>query len=379
MRNCEKRRQPSAAVRRLYADLGRCQRICEDHAERGNDALCEGAGKEQDLRGGEGISENGNDLLTHHARERRACHHTEEGGEVGDDGVEREVIGSVLVGQIDVRQRGHDRARRNAENVLGESHHDVEPYGVRRDEGIRVIGRSMDQKHDRKGTEPIMLGDELLPHTRKEDKEQKVRRIDAVAERVADADVIKDVCVERRVGQVEREGIGSCDQNRAQKTLVFHGKRENIGEFRLCRGRVGEFLWHEPNDTVHDGKRECDKTDGDQHGELLGRTRKRVADRGHDERDGEGDGGVDAARGVEIVHAHVIGQEVGVPCRKAGGKKLVNGVGNDDQHDEPNEQRGLILDDHRKNRDADNADRVIRELARREDPFSPLEMLQQNR
>ena len=149
----------------LYADLGRCQRICEDDAERGNDALCEGADKEKNLCRGEGIAENGNDPISHKARERRACHHTEEGGEVGDDGVEGEVIGSVLIGQIDVGKRGHDRTRRNAEDVLGESHHDVEPYGICRDEGICVISSGVDEKHDRKGAEPIVLGNELLPHT----------------------------------------------------------------------------------------------------------------------------------------------------------------------------------------------------------------------
>lgn len=148
----------------LYAYLGRCQRICEDDAERGNDALCDGTDKEQDLCRGEGIAENGNDPISHEARERRACHHTEEGGEVGDDGVEGEVIGSVLVGQVDVRQGGHDRTRRNAEDVLGESHHDVEPYGIRRDEGICVISGSVNEKHDCKGAEPIMPGNEPLPH-----------------------------------------------------------------------------------------------------------------------------------------------------------------------------------------------------------------------
>lgn len=124
----------------MCANFGRCQRLCEYEAEQSDYALCERTGKEQDLRRGEGVTENGDDTLTHNACECRTYHHAEEGRKVGDDGVEGEVVGSVLVGQIDVRKRGHDRTRGDAENVLGESHHDVEPYGIRCNEGVRVIG-----------------------------------------------------------------------------------------------------------------------------------------------------------------------------------------------------------------------------------------------
>ena len=116
----------------------------------------EGAGKEQDLRGGEGISENGKDPLTHQPREERSDHHAEKRRKVGDDGVEGEIIGSVLVGKVDIGQRGHDRARGNAEDVLRESDHDIEPDGVRRYERIRVIRDCMDDQYDRERTEPIM-------------------------------------------------------------------------------------------------------------------------------------------------------------------------------------------------------------------------------
>ena len=334
--------------------------------------------EKQDLRRGEGITENGENVFSHKTRERRTCHHAEERGEVGNDGVEGEVIGSVLVGQIDIGQRCHDRSRGNAEDVLGKADGDVEPDGIRRDEGIRVIGGGVDEKHDGERAEPIMPRDQLLPHIREENKEQKVGCVDAVAERIADADVIENVCVERCVGQIEREGIGCGDEDGAQKTLVFERKREDVGKLCFRLGRVRKFLGNKPDHAVNDGKRERDESDGDEHGELLRRTRKRIADRGNDERDGEGDGGVYAARGVEVVHAHVVGQEVGVPCGEAGGEQLVDGIRGDDQNDEPKQKHIGIGDEHRQYGDADNADGIIGKLAYDKDPFPFPEPLKEN-
>ena len=143
--------------------------------------MCKGASEEKDLRRGEGVSENGKNLLAHQAREYRSRHHAEKCGEVGDDRVEGKIVRSVLVGKIDVRQGGHDRSRCDTEHVLGEAHDDVEPYCVSRDEGVGVIRSGVNNKDDRKGAEPIMSGDELLPHTGEEDKEEEVGCVDAVA------------------------------------------------------------------------------------------------------------------------------------------------------------------------------------------------------
>ena len=140
----------------LHTGFGRCEGVCEDDAEKRNDALSNGADEKQDLRAGERISENGKDIFSHKARERCSEHHAEEGCHVGNDGVEREIIRSVFIGQIEIRQRGHDRARGNAEDVLRESDHDIEPDGVRRYERIRVIRDCMDDQYDRERTEPIM-------------------------------------------------------------------------------------------------------------------------------------------------------------------------------------------------------------------------------
>ena len=336
------------------------------------------ADEKQDLRGGEGITENGENVFSHQTSKRRACHHAEEGCKVGDDGVEGEVIGPILVGQIDIGQRCHDRSRGNAENVLGEADGDVEPDGIRRDERIRVIGGGVDEKHDGERAEPIMPRDQLLPHIREENKEQKVSRVDAVAERIADADVIENVCVERCVGQIEREGIGCGDEDGAQKTLVFERKREDVGKLCFCFGRVRKFLGNKPDHAVNDGKRKRDESDGDEHGKLLRRARKRIADRGNDKRDGEGDGGVYAARRVKVVHAHVVGQEVSVPCGKAGGEQLVDGIRGDDQNDEPEQKHIGVGNKHRQYGDADDADGIVEELTCDKDPFSFPEPFKKN-
>ena len=132
-------------------------------------------------------------------------------------------------------------------------------------------------------------------------------------------------------------------------------------------------------DTVDDRKRKGDESDDDEHGELMLRSRERVSDCGYDQRDGERNGAVDTACGVEIVNAHVVGQEICVPCGKSRGEELVDRVRNDDQNDEPKQKHIGVCDDHRQDGDADNADGVIGELARHEDPFPLFEVLEQNR
>lgn len=337
------------------------------------------AGKEQDLRGGEGITENHEKTVAHKAREDRAEHHAEESGEVGNDRVEGKIIRSVLVGQIDIRQGGHDGTRRNAQHVLRKTDGDIKPDGVRRYEGIRVIGCRVDQKHDGKRAEPIMTGDQLFPHIREEDEEKEVSGVDAVTERIADADVLQNISVEGCIGEVERKGIGGGDEDRAEEALISERKGEDIGKFRFCRRCIGEFLWNQPDRAVHDRKREGDESDGDEHGPLLRRALEAVTDGGNGKRNGKGDGAVDAACGVKIIHTDVIGQEIGVPGRKAGGKKLVYGVGDDDENDEPKQKCLGVLDEHGKHGDTEDVDGIERKLARNEYPFSFFEALKDGR
>ena len=82
----------------MYARFGRRKGCCEDDAEECDDTLCDGADEKQDLRAGEGVSEYGNDIVAHKARERRTEHHAEECGEISDDGVEGKIVRSVLIG-----------------------------------------------------------------------------------------------------------------------------------------------------------------------------------------------------------------------------------------------------------------------------------------
>ena len=363
----------------LYARFGRRKGCCEDDAEECDDTLCDGADEKQDLRAGEGVSEYGNDIVAHKACERRTEHHAEEGCHIGDDGVEREIIRSVLVRQVEIRERRHDRARGNAENVLRKTNDDVEPNGIRRDEGIRVIRSGVDEKHDGERAEPIMLRYQSFPHLREEDEEEEIRCVDAVTEGIADADVLKNVRVERCVGEVEGKGISGGDEDRAEETLVFKGKREDIRKLRDRCLRVREFLGDEPDDAVNDGEGERDITNDRQHRELVGRARERVTDGGNDECEDIRKCAVDATCGIEIVYAHVVGQEVRVPCGKAGSEELVDGVCRDDEHDEPDEHLVGILDECRKQRDADDVDEIRQKLAGNKDPFSPFEALEDER
>ena len=311
-------------------NFGRGQGFCREYADNGDHALERCADEKKNLRGGEWKAENAEDFLAHDACENRAEHHAEEGGEVGDDGVEGKVIRSVLIGQIDIGQRGRDGSRRNAEDMLEEADGNVEPDSVCRDEGVSVIGCRVENQNNGKRAEPIMSGDQLFPHIREEDEKKEIRGVDAVAERIADANVLKDIGVEGCVGEVERECIGGGNQDRAEKTLILEGERKNIGKFCVRFFCVRKFLRNQPDQAVNHGKRKCDESDGNEHCGFLRRSLERVTDGGNDKRDGKCDGTVDAACGIEIVYADIIRQEICVPRGKAGGEELVDGVGNDD-------------------------------------------------
>ena len=275
------------------------------------------ADEKKNLRGGEGEAENAEDFLAHNACENRAEHHAEEGGEIGNDGMEGKIIRSVLVGQIDIWQRGRDGSRRYAEDMLKETDGNVEPDGVCRDEGVSVIGCRVEDQDDSERAEPIMSGDQLFPHIREEDEEKEIRGVDAVAKRIADADVLKDIGVKGCIGEVERKRIGSGNQDRAEEALILEGKCKDIGEFRARFFCVRKFFRNQPDQTVDNGERKRDESDGDEHCGFLSRSFERVTDGGNDERDSKRDGAVDAACGIEIVYADVIRQEVCVPCGKA--------------------------------------------------------------
>ena len=284
--------------------------------------------------------------------------------------MERKVICSVFIGQIDVRQGRHDGARRHAEYVLGEADGDIEPDSVCRNEGIRVIGCRVENQHDGKRAEPIMSGNQLLPHIGEEDKEQKIRGVDAVAERIADADVVKDIRVERCVGEIECERIRCGDQNCAEKAFVFEGKCEDIGKFCFRCGCIGEFLRNQPDHAVYDCKSEGDESDGDEHRSFLRGVFQTIADCGNCERNGKRDGAVDTACGIEIIYANVIRKKICVPGGKSGSEKLVDGVCDDDQNDEPKQKRFGIFNQHGEQGDTDDIDGIERKLARNKNPFS---------
>ena len=300
----------------------------------------------------------------------RAEHHAEKCGEVGNDGMERKIIRSVFVGQIDIRQGRHDGSRCDAEHVLGKPNGDIKPNGICRNERIGVIGCRVEDQNDGERAEPIMLGDQLLPHIGEEDKEQKRRGVDAVAERIADTYVIQNVGVERGIRNIERKRISSGDHDRAEKTSVFEGKRKDIGKFRARFRGVRKFLWNQPDRAIYDGKRKGDEADGDEHGSFLRCIFQAIADCGNGKRNREGDGTVDAAGGIEIIHADVIGQKICIPCGKAGSEKLIDCVCYDDKDDESKQKRLWILDQHRKQCDADNIDGIECQFARNKNPFS---------
>ena len=363
----------------LYACFGRCEGVGEKNAEDSDHALRDGTHEKQNLRAGEGVSENGKDVISHITREERAEHHTEEGCHIGNDGVEREVIRSVFVGKVDVRERGHDRTRCDAEDMLREADDDVQPDRIRCYERIRVIRQGVNDQDNGERAEPIEFGDQPFPHIREEDEKQEIRCVDTVTKRIADADVFQNISVERCIGQVQREGVRCGDQDRAEKAFIFERERKDIGELCARGFCIGEFFGNQPDHAVDDGERKRDITNGDQHRSFLGGILQCVADCGNDEREDIGKRAVDTACGVKVVYADVIGQEVRVPRGEAGREELVDRACEDDQDDKPNEHLIEIGNECRQERDADDIDEIVEQLARNEYPLSLAEAFEDQR
>ena len=309
--------------------LRRCQSSRKDERNDSHKHLCGTGSEEQELRAAEGVSEEGDAArvavaVCKEVCEDRAEHQRQEYRNVGYDRMEREVIGAVRFRQVNVRQRGEDRAGRYAQNVLRKADGDIEPQRICRDKGIHEIGGRVDQHDNCQRAEPIKLGDELLPHRREEDEEEEIRCVDAIAKCVADADVLQDIGIECGVGKVCCEGITGADQNGQQEFLFLKRKGENVGELGFGNGCVGVFLRQKKDETVDDGERKCNKTNDRQHEELVLGACHLIADRGNDESNEEGDEAVDAARGIKIVYANVLGKEICVPCGISGGKERVD-------------------------------------------------------
>ena len=142
--------------------------------------------------------------------------------------MEGKIIRAVCFGQVDIRQGREDRACCHTQNMLGEAHDDIKPNGVCRDEGIHEEGRRVEKHHDGQRAIPIELGDQLFPHRREEDEEKEIGGVDTVAKRVADADVMRNVGVQRCIGQVRGKGICCRDEDGEEKFLFLKWQNENL-------------------------------------------------------------------------------------------------------------------------------------------------------
>ncbi len=218
------------------------------------------ADEQKNLCGREGITENTENGIAHESCEERAEHHAEKCGKIGNDCMEGEIICSVFLGQIDIRKRCHNGSRSNAEDMLRKTDGDIKPNGVCRYKGIGIIGCCVQKQYDGKGAEPIMPGNQFFPHVGKEEEKQKISGIDAVTQRITNADILQNIGIERGVGEIEREGIGCGNQDRTEKTLVFDGKQEDIGKFCARFLCVGIFFWNQPDGAIRDRKRESDES-----------------------------------------------------------------------------------------------------------------------
>ena len=364
--------------------LRRCQSSRKDERNDSHKHLCGTGSEEQELCAAEGISEEGNAAGIAVAGckevcEDRAEHQRQEYRDIGYDRMEGEVVGAVRFRQMNVRQGRKDRAGRYAQNVLRKADGDIKPQRICGDKGIHEIGSRMDQYDNCQRAEPIELGDELFPHRREEDEEEEIRRVDAVAKRVADADVLKDVGIECGVGEVCREGVTGADQNGQQEFLFLEGKSENVGKLCFGNGCVGVFLRQKKDETVYDGECKCDKTNDRQHEKLVLGACHLIADRGNDEGDKEGDEAVDTARSIKIVYANMLGKEVCMPCGITGGKERVDGAIQNGQRYEAEDQHLGILNEHRQDRDTENADGVAAHSDGEKKPFTLGESFQNPR
>ncbi len=278
------------------------------------DTRCE----KQDLRTAEGITDKGDASRfavkpREEIRENGTDHHADENREVGKNRMEREIIRAIRFGQMNVRQGREDRARCHAEDMLREANDDVKPEGVCRDERIHKESCRVEQHDDGQRAEPIELGDELFPHRREEDEEKEIGGVDAVAKRVAHADVLQNVSVQGCVGKVCGKRICRRDENGEQKFLFLKGQGKDIGKLCARGGGVREFLRDKKDKAVNSGERIRDKTNDRQHQKLVLSACHLIADGGNDERDEKREKAIDTARRVEIVDAHVFGQEVCMP------------------------------------------------------------------
>lgn len=359
---------------RICEKLGRCKLFVAVKCEKTHEDLTCCTREKENLRAGEAEPENIQRVITHKACKGCADHHAEECGKVGKDRMERKIVGSVLVGEIDIWERCHDGIDDNTHDMLSEADDDIQPNGIRRYERICKIGRCLQKEHKTECAEPIMLGDELFPHRGEKDEEKEVSRVDAVTKRIADTDLVY-VYVEGRVGEVGNEGIRCGNQNRAKEATIFEGQRENIGKLCFCRDGVWIFLGNEPNEAIDHSECKRDIADKRQHEKLVGGIAQAITDKGHEKRDGEGDGAIDTAGCIEIVDAHVIGQEVRVPRGKTRGKKLVDAACRKGQHDKADNEELMVMNECRKQRDADDIDEVCGELAHNEDDLAFAEML----
>lgn len=293
--------------------------------------------------------------------------------------MECEIIGAVRFRQMNVRQGRKDRAGCYAQNVLRKADGDIQPQRISGDKGIHEIGSRMDQHDNCQCAEPIELRDELLPHRREEDEEEEICCVNAVTKGVADADVLQDVGIECSVGKVCRKRITGADQDGQQEFLFLKGKGENVGELSFGNGCVRIFLRQKKDKTVYDRERKCDKTNDRQHEKLVLGACHLIADRGNDEGDKEGDEAVDTARSIKIVYANMLGKEVCVPCGITGGKERVDGAIQNGQCYEAEDQHLGILNEHRQDRDTENADGVAAHSDGEKKPFTLGETLQNPR
>ncbi len=174
--------------------------------------------------------------------------------------MEREIVRAVCFRQMYVRQGREDRAGCHAEDMLREAHDDIKPESICRDERIHEERRRVDQYDNGERTIPIELGDELFPHRREEDEEKEIGGVDTVTKRIADADILQNVSVKCRVGQVCGKGICCRDQNGEQEFLFLERQYENIGKLCACGCGVRELFRNEKNEAVNCGECKCDET-----------------------------------------------------------------------------------------------------------------------
>ncbi len=110
---------------RICEKLGRCEFFVASESEKTHEDLTCCTREKKDLCAGEAESENVQYMIAHETCEGCADHHAEECGKICENRMERKVIGSVFIGQVDIRQRCHDGIDHNAHDMLGEANDDI--------------------------------------------------------------------------------------------------------------------------------------------------------------------------------------------------------------------------------------------------------------